>query len=736
MAEHPRRSTIFEPGRNCWRVENAARAAFMVDADDYFRAFVQAARQAQRTLTIVGWDFHSRTRLLKADGARGALELGPFLNELARARRALKIRILIWDYPMVFGLDREWGPLYGLGWKPHRRIAFRYDNTHPIGGSHHQKVVVVDDVLAFNGGIDLTSRRWDTCRHAPDDEHRMMGTVAYPPFHDVMMAVQGAAARALGELTRERWRRATGELPEPPRARRRIFRRRGAAPMAAVEPWPDSLRADVSEVPVALSRTEPPGNGGRGLKEVEALYLDMIAAARRCIYIENQYFTAERIGEALASRLAEPHGPELVVVLRELSHGWLEELTMQTLRTRLIEKLRAADRYGRLSVYYPYIAGLKSGTCIDVHSKLMIVDDDLLRIGSANLANRSLGLDTECDLTIEAREREDVRTAIRDFRARLVAEHLGCESAQLREATDRAGSLRAAIEQLQREDRTLKPLIMLPQVSDTMMNVISVADPEKPVALGDLVKLLGADMGESTPARHGPAWGKIAATAAALIVMAAAWKLTPLQDVVTGERIVRWARDFGDEWWAPLLAIAAYTPASVTLFPRPLITLFAVIAFGPVLGFIYAMLGIELAAWSSFMVGRRLERRTVRRLAGVKLHDILLVLRRRGLVAMTALRLVPLAPFAVEGVVAGAVRVKVSDFLLGTAIGMLPGTLTSTVFGDQLQVWLEDPSRINYWLIGLVLMVLVVASLLVRRWLMVSAPSDSSDHDVRGARAV
>ena len=160
---------LFEPGRNCWRVEHARRAAFIVDADDYFKAFVEAARQAQRSILITGWDFHSRTRLLCADGRRCELELGEFLNDLVRRRRELQIHILIWDYPMIFGLDREWAPIYGLGWKPHRRMHFRYDNTHPIGGSHHQKIVVIDDAVAFNGGIDLTCRRWDTCEHAPDE---------------------------------------------------------------------------------------------------------------------------------------------------------------------------------------------------------------------------------------------------------------------------------------------------------------------------------------------------------------------------------------------------------------------------------------------------------------------------------------------------------------------------------------------------------------------------------------
>jgi uncharacterized membrane protein YdjX (TVP38/TMEM64 family) len=178
----------------------------------------------------------------------------------------------------------------------------------------------------------------------------------------------------------------------------------------------------------------------------------------------------------------------------------------------------------------------------------------------------------------------------------------------------------------------------------------------------------------------------------------------------------------------------AYTPAAFTMFPRPLITLFAVIAFGPVLGFLYAMLGIELSAWVTYVAGRKLDRNTVRRIAGVKLNDILQVLRRRGLLAMTALRLVPLAPFAVEGVVAGAVGVKLWEFMLGTAIGILPGTLTSTIFGDQLQVWMEDPGEINYWLIGGAVVLLGVASWLVRRWLIASAEPSRDHDDLRGVR--
>jgi phospholipase D1/2 len=718
-AENLQRASQLAIGRNCWRIEQASRAGFLIDADAYFKAFVEAARQARRSILIAGWDFHSRTRLLCENGRDCELELGRFLNDLVRRQRELHVNILIWDFPMIFGLDREWAPLYSLSWKPHRRIRFRYDNTHPTGGCHHQKIVVIDDAVAFSGGIDLTSRRWDTCEHAPQNQHRVMAGAPYPPFHDVMMAVEGPAARALGDLFRDRWQRATHETLDPPRTKRSVFWRAGAHPAGTI--WPASMDTPLRDVAIGIARTAPAVNNSGGVREVEALYLETIAAARDSIYIENQYFTADKVGDALAARLGEPNGPEVVVVLRELSHGWLEEVTMQTLRTKLIQRLRAADVHDRLRVDYPFIEGLKSGTCIDVHSKMMIVDDEIVRIGSANLANRSMGLDTECDLAIEALGREDVRVAIRNLRAQLLAEHLGSEPARVREAIENTGSLRGAIESLQCNERTLKPLVDLPQVSSTVLSVVSVADPEKPVALADLANLLSSD-DETAAGPRSPAWGNIAALALLCLALTALWKLTPLATFLDGNHVTAWARRAGDEWWVPILTVLLYTPVAFTLFPRPLLTLFAVIAFGPFMGFVYAMLGIELSAWVSFVLGKKMNRNTVRRIAGTKLNGILQVLRRRGLLAMTALRLVPIAPFLVEGVVAGAARVKLSDFMIGTALGMLPGTLTSTVFGDQLQTWLDDPSRINYWAIALVLGLLGIATWLVRRWLIASAP--------------
>ena len=381
---------------------------------------------------------------------------------------------------------------------------------------------------------------------------------------------------------------------------------------------------------------------------------------------------------------------------------------MQTLRTRLIEKLRAADQHGHLRIVYPFVQGLQSGTCIDVHAKLIIIDDEIVRIGSANLANRSMGLDTECDLAVAANGRLEVQSAIRQLRCELMGEHLGAESAEVQAAVGRAGSLAGAIDLLQRPERTLKELTSVPQVSDAVLNVASVADPERPVEFNDLLKMFNTDV---AAAETGPAWGKIAIGIGAVLGLMALWKFTPLSHLLAPARVMAWARSIGGTWWAPILTMIAYTPAAFTMFPRPLITLFAVVAFGPWRGFVYAMLGIELAAWISFQAGRTLERSTVRRIAGAKLNEIIQVLRRRGLLATTALRPVPLAPFAVEGVVAGAVRVRLRDFMIGTALGIAPGTLTSTVFGHQMEAALEHPSEVNYWLIGAAVSLAICATL-------------------------
>jgi uncharacterized membrane protein YdjX (TVP38/TMEM64 family) len=217
---------------------------------------------------------------------------------------------------------------------------------------------------------------------------------------------------------------------------------------------------------------------------------------------------------------------------------------------------------------------------------------------------------------------------------------------------------------------------------------------------------------------HKPAWGRIALIAAIVAALALAWRYTPLEDVVSPERVLEWARDLGTSPFAPLVLMLLYTPAAFVMFPRPLLTLFAVVAFGPVMGFVYGMAGILLAALATYYAGVALPPHTLRRLGGAKIEPVTEVLRRRGLVAMFAVRVVPVAPFAIEGMIAGAARIKVFDFTAGTFLGMLPGTLTTSVFGDQIARAVEDPSRINWWLVIGAVVLFTAMIVAVRRWFL------------------
>src|SRR5687768_14222669 len=238
---------LLVPGRNCWRIERCGRFAFLVDGEAYFTAVREAIARAKKSVFILGWDIDSRMRLVPGGANDGfPEELGDFLNEVVKKRRELRMYVLSWDFAMVFAMDREWLPMYKLDWRTHRRLSFRLDDKHPVGASHHQKIVVVDDALAFVGGLDLTHCRWDTPAHACDEKGRCdPDGKPYRPYHDVQVMVDGDAARALGELCRDRWQRVAV----------RPARRIDTAP--ANDPWPPHVTPEITDVDVAISRTDP-----------------------------------------------------------------------------------------------------------------------------------------------------------------------------------------------------------------------------------------------------------------------------------------------------------------------------------------------------------------------------------------------------------------------------------------------------------------------------------------------
>ena len=410
---------LLVPGRNCWRIERADRLAFLVDGAAYFAAVRAAIARAKRSVFILGWDIDSRMRLVP-DGANDGFpeELGDFLNEVVKRRRELQMYVLSWDFAMVFALDREWLPIYKLDWRTHRRLHFQLDDKHPLGASHHQKVVVVDDAVAFVGGLDLTHCRWDTPEHACDNPGRCdPDGKPYRPYHDVQVIVDGAAARALGELCRDRWNRVSTRRP----ARRRQRARERSVAAATSRP---RSRTSTSR----SARTDPGYATGEPIEEIRHLYVDAICAAQRSMYLENQYFSSSVVGAALAARLREPDGPEIVVVSRRTEEGWLEERTMGVLRARLHKQLAGGRRRRPLSPALPRRArASRRRICSTCTARCWSSTTSSCSVGSANFSNRSMGFDTECNVAIEARGDERIRRAIAGLRNRLLAEHLGTD---------------------------------------------------------------------------------------------------------------------------------------------------------------------------------------------------------------------------------------------------------------------------------------------------------------------
>src|SRR5215471_7294583 len=202
-------SPICVEGKNCWSISRAARASLLIDGEDYFSVLTSTLERAQRFIFIAGWQLDSRFRLNPRNSASPGF--GDFLHDLVRRNRKLRVYVLLWDFAMIYAADREIIPLYSHPWRSHRRIHFRLDSNHPMGASHHQKIVVVDDAVAFAGGLDIAERRWDTPDHGAHDPRRIDAYKRpYPPSHDVQLMVDGAAASALGDVVKDHWRRAGG----------------------------------------------------------------------------------------------------------------------------------------------------------------------------------------------------------------------------------------------------------------------------------------------------------------------------------------------------------------------------------------------------------------------------------------------------------------------------------------------------------------------------------------------
>ncbi|WP_321368616.1 VTT domain-containing protein [uncultured Desulfuromusa sp.] len=700
MANRNKQKTFHDPGKNCWQVVQAEQAAFLIDGESYYRAVAEAFEEAQHAIYILGWDVDSRVRLRRDSDEEETF--GQLIDRLARSKPELEVYVLEWDFAVFYSLEREFWSFFSFGWMTHKRVHFELDDSHPAGASQHQKIVVVDDRLAFVGGMDLASYRWDTSEHLPGHPQRCDNGHAYGPVHDAQMLVTGEIARTLGNLARWRWQRATGEtLPEI-----RLAESAGD--------WPFTCKPDFVDQELAILRTLPAYAEDPEVREVEQFYLQAINQAGKYLYLENQYFSSQKIALALEESLLQSEGPEIVLVLPQRCPGWLEEETMGVLRKQLHHRLQDADQHHRLMVCYPERVGLEDDVII-VHSKLLITDDQIMTIGSANLSNRSMSFDSECNLSLAADGDPERANIISRLRDRLLAEHLDCNEQQVAEKLRETGSLLAVIEQLGNAERSLKELPLEGEQPEWQaLPGELIADPEKPIGLEQLLDYFGIAVEEKSTdeqmLNRRKGWAFFLVLLGALL-LGALWRWSPLSLWLNVENLMAAADYVRESSLMVPIVLVIYLLGSCLMFPINLLILATALSFSALTGFFLALCGSVLGGLASYLLGRCLGRNAVQKLAGKKVNQLSRKLARRGWLAVALIRVIPIAPFTVVNMVAGASHISARSFILGTLIGMCPGILAIMIFEEGLERALTDPQwqTLSLAILALAIGVLVVA---------------------------
>lgn len=423
---------ILSPGINCSAISEVSATGLLIDGRDYYRAFCDAAASAERYILLAGWQFDSDVELIReGDNGDDKITLISFLNRLCEKNRELCIYILAWNFSVIYCIDREWLQSWNFKWAANERIQFCFDSCHPFGASHHQKYVVIDGKMAFLGGLDICSGRWDDRSHRAINPRRVNADeTPYSPFHDAQTYHVGPVAERLEQFFKEQWRAVCScDLDLLP-------------PAQTPAPRLDSaLSIKAGRVAISRTQVKTGETGSQSIREIRRLFRDAVGAAESLIYIENQYFSSEAIHEALVRRMTDSRRSrlEIVLVLAKEANAFVEQASIGIAQAKIIRHLnQLADETGhRLGIYYP-ASSTESGEEVPtyVHAKLLLVDDAFLSVGSANLNNRSMGLDTELNVSWQANDDDtDALRSIRDARVNLLAEHTGLEGGEVRTLT-------------------------------------------------------------------------------------------------------------------------------------------------------------------------------------------------------------------------------------------------------------------------------------------------------------
>jgi phospholipase D1/2 len=419
------KESIFRPGHNCWKTNRAEHLSLLIDADNYYRAFFDVTSRAQNCIEITGWELDPYLYLSKVDRSMPD-NFRQYLNDLTLKNKKLKIHVLVWKafFYLRFGRER----FTKMRWRllTSSSLVYNSGRTPFFFASYHEKVVIVDDTCAFIGGMDLAQKRWDTSDHRPDNPLRKAEHgKAYSPAHDLQLVLSGDIAKDLKAVIHKR-EDADFQNNETNLS----------------ELWPKDYPPELENVDVAIMRTDPKEKAW----EIKHFYEDAIVSAKEFILIENQHMTSKGLINLLCKRLCEEDGPEVIIITSLNYQGFFERAVYIDGRNKYLKELRKADIHGRLIVTFPSMVSQNGPKYITVHSKLLIVDNQLMSIGSANLNNRSMEVDNEINIGIEVQDdSNETEKFISTCVVRLLSEHLDTSREEFIKEYQNKGSLLQAI---------------------------------------------------------------------------------------------------------------------------------------------------------------------------------------------------------------------------------------------------------------------------------------------------
>lgn len=680
-------NSVFSPGENCWKVAEASQMAVIIDCENFYRAIYEAFVRARKSIFIVGWDIDSRIRLLRNQDAEEASYptlVRDLLKQKAEENPELQIYLVRWDSSVAFLSFREVWP-EGV-WQKYMpdNIQVVLDSTIPVGGSQHQKLIVVDDEVAFSGGMDIAVQRWDTRAHEPHAKQREDCTGSYPPYHDVQSVMAGPVVEHLAELVRWRWNRiASSPAIELGKAGDYTY-----LPPA----WPPSVEPLMSRVSTAIARTIPEMQDTSLCEEVESMLLRLVKHARSFIYIENQFVSYLPLAKAINQCLRENPELQVIIVSSYKPKGLAEQESYWAGRIEFKKLLMRNVNPHQVRLAYSSVVDAQGEREYKlIHSKLMFIDDAYMVVGSANLNKRSMSMDTECDVIFEG-ETEQQKRAIAAARNDLLAEHCGESVDTVEEYFQQADPLSKLMQPSSEQCYQLLPEEDQKFTDGSWKAIVDpILDPDEPIIEG-----LNTPMGEQIPVRNPPhKWVLFSGLALILgvVVAVAVWGVQFLPEDYSRETLTQMLEhNSQNKLLAFCLVLVVFVFTGFLFVPVTVVTLAVAAVYGPWFGVLFSITGALASAVVMFFIGHLLGDAGLRNLGGPKVQAVNDKLANATVFGVAVLRMVPIAPYTLVNLVAGISSLRFSVFVIGSLIGVSPALIANSLVGDSLFQLFTNPS--------------------------------------------